>query len=166
MICSRLNEVVTNNCDKNTHNVFILLKSCQPKTLQKELHRLKGLKFAVSTMPSAMRKSEQLLSCQQLAGLFVFLQFRYFEEQRCFKWKHQLQGPGFPLDIGCVFIWCAATDDRWKIKQMFGPLLTANVRRGKQSRDNSFVSLDFVKSNKCYARVLQMIIHGTEQESK
>ena len=56
-----------------------------------------------------------------------------------------------------VFIWCAATGDRWKIKQLVAPMLMTKCRKGDQLKDNSFVSLEVAKSNQCYKQVLRKI---------
>jgi hypothetical protein len=111
----------------------------------------------INQIPRATLNTAQCLSCQQLAGLFVFLQFRSLQAMEISSFKHKIQGPNFSLDPCSVFIWCMVTDDIWKIKQLLGPLLMAKSRRGKRSHDHSLVSLDFVKSNRCYGRVLEMI---------
>jgi hypothetical protein len=113
-------------------------------------------KVDLTTVPKVILKPAKLLTCEQLAGLCVFLHFSDIDSQEHSKWKHQLQGPAFPLDIRSVLIWCVATGDRWKIKQLFGPLLMAGSGRG-HSGDPSLVSFDLVKSNRCYKRVLDMI---------
>jgi hypothetical protein len=115
-------------------------------------------KNVISSMPKDILKSSRQLSCQQLAALFVFLHFGNLDLHLNSQWKQsKLQGPGFPFDMASVFVWCIATNDTWKIKQLVAPMLMAKRRRGKQSKDTSFVSLDVAKSNKCYKQVLRKI---------
>jgi hypothetical protein len=114
-------------------------------------------KIDLTAVPKSMIKSAKLLTCEQLAGLCVYLHFANVDSQEYSQWKHELQGPAFPLDLISVLIWCVATGDKWKIKQLLGPLLMDGGWNGKQLRDPSFVSLDVAKSNRCYKRVLEMI---------
>jgi hypothetical protein len=108
-------------------------------------------------MSKEMLKFAQKLSCEQLAGLFVFMHFGNHNAQRHLQWKNQFQGPGFPPDLSSVFYWCMLNGDRWKIKQLVSPLLIASDRKKKLLKDTSFVSLDFMKTKLCYKRVLEMI---------
>jgi hypothetical protein len=109
----------------------------------------------LSLVPKALLKSSQNLSCGQLAGLFLFLHFGNLNTEEYAQWMHRLQGPGFPLDLSSVIFWCMATGDRWKIKQLVGPMLMINGQKRRGSTDPSLVSIEVVKSNQCYKRVLQ-----------
>jgi hypothetical protein len=149
-----------NIMEKQTATIINLLSD----SLRKSQKNVKVLKHGDAArenkrefVPKQLFKSAQQLSCKQMVALYMFLHFGNLDSPQISQWKHQLQGPAFPFDLSSICVWSAANDDKWKIKQIVSPLLIAGGWKGKQFKDPSIVSLDGLKSNKCYKPVLERI---------